>query len=86
MLKRLKSIFKGIQSTSNISIPDAFAVYVDQAIYLITNSTGQLEDKQIITLLEAHGIPRSEATELLLFLPIAFCRHLLPVINKASIC
>jgi hypothetical protein len=76
MFKRLKSIFKNKRSA-----PDAFASYADQAIRLIAESNGQLEDKQIITLLEAGGIPNTEAIELLLFLPVAFCRHLLPTIT-----
>ncbi|TVT38319.1 hypothetical protein FNT36_19155 [Hymenobacter setariae] len=76
MFKHVKSFFKKKQTA-----PNGFAGYADLAIRLITDSNGQLEDGQIIALLEANGIPRTEAVELLLFLPMAFCRHLLPIIN-----
>jgi hypothetical protein len=62
-------------------IPVEFSLYSEKAIQLIANSNGQLENKQILALFEANGIPSKEAVELLLFLPIAFCRHMLPQIN-----
>jgi hypothetical protein len=76
MFKHLQFLFKNRQSA-----PDGFPGYADQAIRLITNSDGQLQDEQVLALFEANGIPRTEAIELLLFLPMAFCRHLLPIIN-----
>ena len=76
MFKHIKSLFK-----NKPSAPDGFADYADRAIHLITGSDGQLEDGQIIALFEANGIPHAEAIELLLFLPIAFCRNLLSVVN-----
>ena len=48
------------------------------AIQLIAASNGQLEDEELQVLFVAKGIPETEATELLLFLPTVFCRHMLP--------
>lgn len=67
------------KSTPNAaSVPVEFPDYATRAINLLTNSDGQLEDAQVIDLFLADGIPQREATELLLFLPVAFCRNLLP--------
>jgi hypothetical protein len=60
------------------SVPVEFPVYATRAINLLANSDGQLEDAQVIDLFLANGIPQREATELLLFLPVAFCRNMLP--------
>ena len=63
---------------ANASAPAEYLAYATQAISLLTESDGQLEDAQLIDLFLANGIPQREATELLLFLPVAFCRNLLP--------
>ena len=72
-----KNLFGNPSTISTAIVPAEFSGYASKAIALLANSHGQLEDDEIITLLLAHGIPHHEATELLLFLPIAFCRHLL---------
>jgi hypothetical protein len=77
MLKILRSLFTSDQAKSGGSIPIEFPQYTQQAIRLITESHGQLEDKQLLSLFERNGIPPKEAVELLLFLPQAFCRRLL---------
>jgi hypothetical protein len=59
------------------SAPAEFPTYATRAINLLTNSDGQLEDAQVLDLFLANGIPQREATELLLFLPVAFCRNML---------
>ena len=63
------------------TMPVEFPAYASRAIALITNSNGQLEDEEVVTLFCANSIPRVEAIELLLFLPDAFCRYMLPQIN-----
>ncbi len=75
--KFLRSLLTGKQYKNRTSVPIEFAQYTKKAIYLITESHGQLEDGQILSLFEKNGIPPKEAVELLLFLPQAFCRHLL---------
>lgn len=60
------------------SVPAEFPVYATWAINLLISSDGQLEDAQVIDLFLANGIPHQEAIELLLFLPVAFCRNMLP--------
>ena len=77
MLRFLRSLFTSRQTNSVDSMPAEFYWYTQQAIRLITESHGQLEDEQILSLFEKNGIPPKEAIELLLFLPQAFCRHLL---------
>lgn len=77
MLKFLRSLLTNDQTKSEDSMPIEFLRYTQQAIRLITESHGQLEDGQLLSLFEANGIPPKEAVELLLFLPQAFCRRLL---------
>ena len=81
MLKFLRSLFTRKQAKSGTSMPAEFPRYTQQAIRLITESNGQLQDEQILSLFEKNGIPPKEAVELLLFLPQAFCRHLLSEVN-----
>jgi len=61
-------------------MPPAFADYARRAIALLAGSSGELEDEEVIGLFCANAIPHAEATELLLFLPDAFCRHMIPQI------
>ncbi|MGI4863636.1 MAG: hypothetical protein ACRYFZ_06900 [Janthinobacterium lividum] len=68
-------------SSNSISIPVEFSTYAAHAIQLLTNSNGQLTDKQTVDLFLANKIPHKEAIELLLSLPIAFCQNLLPQID-----
>jgi hypothetical protein len=65
-------------TTVDTSIPAEFPSYATRAINLLTNSDGQLEDAQVIDLFLVNGIPHREAVVLLLFLPVAFCRNMLP--------
>ena len=81
MLKLLRSLLAGDQTNSGDSMPSEFPRYTQQAIRLITESHGQLEDEQLLSLFEANGIPPKEAVELLLFLPQAFCRRFLSVVK-----
>lgn len=74
-------LFRKSSSSVDADMPVEFSLYTDRAIHLITSSDGQLEDAQIIALLEANDIPHAEAVELLLFLLMAFCLHLLPEVT-----
>jgi hypothetical protein len=80
MLHLLKGIFKTNQLVVRPT-PVNFSGYCQKAIALLTASNGQLEDEQLLALFEANDIPAEEAVELLLFLPIAFCRRLLTQVN-----
>jgi hypothetical protein len=81
MLSFLKSLFKQQAPLLLPAMPVEFPAYARKAIQLITESDGQRSDEEILALLTSQGIPQVEATELLLFLPIAFCRHLLPALK-----
>lgn len=78
----MKNFFKklfGSASTELVdTIPVEFPAYASNAIALLANSNGQLENEDVTGLFTAAGIPKAEAAELLLFLPTAFCRHMLP--------
>jgi hypothetical protein len=68
-------------SSNGTPIPIEFANYAANAIQLLTAADIQITDEQIISLFSTNNIPHKEAVELLLFLPIAFCRNLLPQID-----
>lgn len=76
-----KKLFGNTISKAVNTMPPEFADYSRKAIALLASSSGQLEDEEVIGLLCANAIPHTEATELLLFLPDAFCRHMLPQID-----
>ncbi|GAB3851062.1 hypothetical protein GCM10028822_17280 [Hymenobacter terrigena] len=65
-------------------MPIEFPAYTRRAIALVANSNGHLEDEEVVNLFCANSIPRDEAIELLLFLPDAFCRHMLPQVDWPS--
>ena len=77
MKQFFKKLFGNTPPVQETDVLAEFSSHATKAIALLTQGTGQLEDDEIIDLLLANGIPHHEATELLLFLPIAFCRHLL---------
>ncbi|WP_375418751.1 hypothetical protein [uncultured Hymenobacter sp.] len=79
MIKFIRSLFSKPRSSE--SLPLDYPSYIRNAVTVVTNTNGQLEDEELINLFVENGIPRNEATELLLFLPTAFCRHLLPLVD-----
>jgi hypothetical protein len=81
MLTFLKKLFAGKAAPKATAVPADFPAYAEKAIRLITAGSGQFEDDKLIGQLVAVGIPEMEATELLLFLPTAFCRHMLPQVD-----
>ena len=84
MLNLLKKLLAGKSAPQAAALPAEFPAYVDKAIQLITASSGQLEDDELLGLFVAAGIPETEAIELLLFLPTAFCRHMPPQVGWPS--
>ncbi len=58
-----------------------FDSYVKKSITLIGTEGKGLENDKLVELLVNSGIPELEAIEIMLFLPVAFCRKLLPQIN-----
>jgi len=58
-----------------------FDSYVKKGITLIGTKGKGLDDDNLIKLLVSNEIPELEAIEIILFLPVAFCRKLVPEIN-----
>lgn len=52
-----------------------FSVQVEKAIHLAASVNSNLDNEQFIELLVNNGIGQEEATEIFLFLPIAFVRQ-----------
>lgn len=68
---------KEIQNT----VPNNFNLWVKKSIGLL-GSLGKLMDNESASdFLISHGIPENEAIEIVLFVPIAFCRKLLPKVK-----
>jgi hypothetical protein len=62
-------------------VPEDFKFWVERSISLLGALAKQMTDGEAINLLQKHGIPKGEANEIVTFLPIAFCRKLLPQVN-----
>ncbi|CAL2061818.1 hypothetical protein [Tenacibaculum sp. 190524A05c] len=62
-------------------IPIEFRDYVLTTIKLIGNLDKEIEIKELIELLISNNIPKKEAQEITIFLPIAFCRKMLSQVN-----
>ncbi|CAL2088609.1 hypothetical protein [Tenacibaculum sp. 190524A05c] len=58
-------------------IPIEFRDYVLTTIKLIGNLDKEIEIEELLELLISHDIPKKEAKEITIFLPIAFCRKML---------
>lgn len=74
-------LFGKKQVPSLSKMPAEFLQYTEKAIRVVTSSNGQLEDEELIALFIEQGIPYKECIELILFLPSAFCRHMLPQVD-----
>jgi translation initiation factor RLI1 len=59
------------------TLPANFSEQVQKAIKLL-GEEGRLENEDVLTLFTSNGIGKTAAVELLLFLPVAFVRRLLP--------
>lgn len=76
----LRKIFKS-KSDQRPAVNKEFSSYVQKSIMLTGTKGKELEDNKLVELLVSNGIPELEAIEIMLFLPVAFCRKLLPQIN-----
>lgn len=65
-------------------VPKDFNFWVRKGIDLLGSWGKEMDNKSAIAFLAGHDIPEEEAVEITLFLPIAFCRKMLPQINFPS--
>jgi hypothetical protein len=79
----IRKIFKGRTKNSG-QVDGKFSSWVNKAIVLTGTKGKDLDNDKLIELLVSNGIPEAEAIEITLFLPIAFCRKLLPQIKWHS--
>jgi hypothetical protein len=70
---------------SKNEISPAFQENVRKSIAIIGGLDGSVEDKEILHLLIANFIDADDAGKIVVFLPIAFCRQLLPNFNWKDI-
>lgn len=74
----LKSFFQFKKPSFDHKLPHDFDHLVRQAISLVKNSSDINTDEELLEYLTTNGIEYASAVEILLFLPIAFVRLLLP--------
>lgn len=77
-----KTIFGEPKSENEIS--PKFRNWAKSSIKLIGMEGGQMENEELHNYLIQNGIPEFDAGELIIFLPTAFCRKLLPEIKFLS--
>lgn len=58
-----------------------FSSWVNKSIILAGTKGKDLDNEKLVELFVANGIPQTDAVEIVLFLPVAFCRKLLPQIK-----
>lgn len=83
MWTKIKSFFspeKEDPKQKQMLSPD-FNEQVRKSIYLIEHTDELGEDKAYMEYLISHDIGKAEAIEILLFLPVAFARQLLPTVK-----
>ena len=78
-----KSIFgksKEVKNENEIenSMPPQFRLWVTTAIQLMGTEASEMENEELHEYLLQNGIPEFDAGEIIVFLPMAFCRQLLP--------
>src|SRR5918993_4892405 len=76
----IKKIFKS-KLDQTPELDKEFNSYVKKSITLIGTKGQELEDDKLVELLVCNGIPEFDAIEIMLFLPVAFCRKLLPEVK-----
>jgi hypothetical protein len=79
-----KKIFGKPESSKDKKISPQFKDWVQKSIRLIGTEGSKLENEELLEYLIQKGIPEFEANEIILFLPTAFCRKLLPKLNWPS--
>ena len=65
-------------------VPNEFRNWVKMSIQIIGNDLKNMENEELHNHLIKKGIPEFEAGEIIIFLPTAFCRKLLPQLNWLS--
>lgn len=63
------------------SMPDNFRELTIRGIELIGRGSKKMENEEMYEYLISKGFPEHEASELIIFLPPAFCRKMLPELN-----
>ncbi len=82
MLTKLKAFFSSKKNGTEPRLPANFEQLVRKAIYLVENSSDDMAaDEAFLKCLTDNGIEYTAAVEILLFLPIAFVRQLLPTVK-----
>lgn len=83
MMRFIRSLFsrKPVHHQPEGSLSATFAAQVQYAIQLLANEEGTLTNEEVLQLFRDHNIRGKLAEDILLFLPIAFVRHLLPDIQ-----
>lgn len=81
-----KSLFGNSNNESekeknDYEIPRQFRDWVIKSINLIGRNGAKMENEELHELLIRNGISNIDAEEIIIFLPTAFCRKLLPDIN-----
>jgi hypothetical protein len=79
-LKKIFSLSKNTKQTI-VEIPNNFSQLTVLAINLIGKNSKEMENDVLYDYLVSNGFPEFEAGELIVFLPTAFCRKLLPDLN-----
>ncbi|GHN01645.1 hypothetical protein WSM22_31340 [Cytophagales bacterium WSM2-2] len=65
-------------------IPTNYNLLARKAIELIGRDSREMDEEQLRNHLLTNGVPELEARELIIFLPMAFCRQLLPELSWPS--
>lgn len=81
MWKNLKSIFSNRQKNGDKNFSADFDQQVRKAIHLFDNRDDLITDEDVVTHFTKSGIGQLEATEILLFLPVAFVRQWLSTVT-----
>lgn len=79
LFDRIFSKNEKVQSAGEI--PTDFEILVEKSIGLIGTSEDGLDNEGLHQHLIKNGIPEQEAEEIIIFLPVAFCKKLLPELN-----
>lgn len=62
-------------------VPSNFRELTKEAIFLMGNDSVNMNNEEVFKYMVSEGIPEFEAEEILLFLPVAFCRKMLPELD-----
>ena len=68
------------KSSSNGEPPNRLIKNTEKAIAILGKLEGSLTDREILGMLGNNGIDLSNARQIVIFLPVAFCRQLLPTV------